>query len=511
MDESSRPNEKEAYRWRRGLKPLFPNVKAENDFKVDYSCDSAVEYFKLFLNDSMITHLVNETNRYSVETTGSSIQCTFSEMCSFISITILMGICKLPSYRLYWNPSYRFEPIAKLMGLTRFETIKKCFHVNDNANAIQRGNEGYDTFFKIRPLIDHIRENCKKIEPENRQAVDEQMVKFKGRHNAKQYMPKKPIRWGYKIISRCGESGLVYNFHIIGEPWNVPKDSIGFVGDVVISLCKNLDSNGIFYLFCDRFYTSLPLLKTLKSRGIFAVGTIMQNRLRGCPLQSDKEMERGSHDQLVDANSGVTVVKWMDSKSVTLASAFCGAEPLSNCQRFVRKEHQKKSFPCPNIVKEYNRHMGGVDLHDMLKSLYSVDRKGKFFYMRLCNYLFGLCVINGWILYRRSCGKENAEMTLLQFTASVAEDLARGTTRAKRGRPTEVDKETPSKRRNKFSCTPSQQLRFDSSVMHLPHHVDKGRCKRCINGFSRWQCTSCEVRLCLTDQRNCFADFHKKK
>ena len=139
----------------------------------------------------------------------------------------------------------------------------------------------------------------------------------------------------------------------------------------------------------------LPLLKKLKSKNIFAVGTILQNRLHGCPLASDKELSRGCHDQFVDANSEVTVVKWMDTKLVILASTFCSAEPMSTCQRYVRKEKQRKTFPCPNIVKQYNRHMGGVDLHDMLKSLYSVDRKGKKFYLRLCNYLFGLCVING--------------------------------------------------------------------------------------------------------------------
>ena len=484
---------------------------ASDNFKCDYYCGSAMDYFEIFLNDSMITHIVDETNRYSVEQSGSSIQCTFAEMCSFISIIILMGVCKLPSYRLYWNPKYRFEPIARLMGLTRYETIKKYFHVNDNANSVPAGTDGHDTFFKIRPLIDHIRENCRNIEPEKRQAVDEQMVKFKGRHNAKQYMPKKSTRWGYKIITRYGESGLVYNLHIIGEPWSVPQDSIGFVGDIVVHLCKNLETEGPFYFFCDRFYTSLPLLKKLKSKNIFSVGTILQNRLHGCPLASDKELSRGCHDQFVDANSEVTVVKWMDTKLVILASTFCSAEPMSTCQRYVRKEKQRKTFPCPNIVKQYNRHMGGVDLHDMLKSLYSVDRKGKKFYLRLCNYLFGLCVINGWLLYRRSCPEGVHEMTLLQFTASVAEELATGITRSKRGRPTKTSyEEAPSKRRSLVSPSPSSSVRYDSE-RHLPIHTEKGRCKQCINGFSRWKCSRCSVRLCLTDVRNCFFDYHQSK
>ena len=86
------------------------------------------------------------------------------------------------------------------------------------------------------------------------------------------------------------------------------KGFIGFVGDIVIHLCENVKTSETYFLFCDRFYTSLPLLQKLKTREIYAVGTIMLNRLRGCPFLSDKEMEGGSHDQLVDANSGVTVV-----------------------------------------------------------------------------------------------------------------------------------------------------------------------------------------------------------
>ena len=117
--------------------------------------------------------------------------------------------------------------MADTMGLNRFETIKRYFHVTNNALQLPRDSPDSDPLFKIRPLLEHVRNNCHRIEPEVRQCVDESMIKYKGRSHLRRYMPKKPIRWGFKVITRCGISGIVYDFHIDGENFERPFDSIG--------------------------------------------------------------------------------------------------------------------------------------------------------------------------------------------------------------------------------------------------------------------------------------------
>ena len=42
-----------------------------------------------------------------------------------------------------------------------------------------------------------------------------------------------------------------------------------------------------------------------------------------------------------------------------------------------QKDWSKKLFPCPLPVIDYNKHMGHVNLSDMLKGLYDIDRKTK--------------------------------------------------------------------------------------------------------------------------------------
>lgn len=45
-------------------------------------------------------------------------------------------------------------------------------------------------------------------------ALDESMVKFKGRSSIQQYMPKKPVKRGYKIWMLADQSGYAWNFQI---------------------------------------------------------------------------------------------------------------------------------------------------------------------------------------------------------------------------------------------------------------------------------------------------------
>ena len=191
---------------------------------------------------------------------------------------------------MYWTPAYRIAPIADCMGLNRFETIKRYFHVNNNVNQPGRDDPNYDPLYKVRPLFNHVRENCRNVAPEVRQCIDEQMVKFKGKSRLRRYMPKKPIRWGFKIIARCGASGMIYDFYVDGDTSERPQNSIGFTGDIVVQLCNSLPS-GNYFLYTDRFYTSLPMLKKLlREKQIHCIGTILPNRLKSCPLKNDREL-----------------------------------------------------------------------------------------------------------------------------------------------------------------------------------------------------------------------------
>jgi len=96
-------------------------------------------------------------------------------------------------------------------------------------------------------------------------------------------------------------------------------------------------------------------------------------------------------------------------------------------QRWDRKEHKHVQVSCPAIVKEYNEHMGEVDVFDMLMSLYKVDHKSTEWHIRIFFWALNVAIINGWLLYRRHCQQLQQpiciQQDLVEFTSAISEAL----------------------------------------------------------------------------------------
>ena len=109
----------------------------------------------------------------------------------------------------------------------------------------------------------------------------------------------------------------------------------------------------------------MELQVLVRSWSIWKIGTIRSNHLRGCKLKSEKEQRksgRGSVDSCVGTKSGIAVVRWMDSSAVQLSSTHVAVETMASVKRGDRKQRKYITVSCPAVVKEYNTHMGGVDL-----------------------------------------------------------------------------------------------------------------------------------------------------
>ena len=81
---------------------------------------------------------------------------------------------------------------------------------------------------------------------------------------------------------------------------------------------------------------------------------------------------RGTFDFRSD--SSVVCVKWNDNCPVTVASNYCGVNPIQKVERRVKNE-QKKIVDQPFLIKMYNQGMGGIDVCDKLLSSYRPDIK----------------------------------------------------------------------------------------------------------------------------------------
>ena len=121
------------YRWRK-RNPVLPNSSnTGDDFPEPPAVDqSPRKYFDQFLEPTFFTYIAEQSNLYSVQQIDNSVNTNAHEIEQFIGILVQMGVLKYPQYQMYWSPKTRASVITDVMGLTRFENLKRFFHLNDN-------------------------------------------------------------------------------------------------------------------------------------------------------------------------------------------------------------------------------------------------------------------------------------------------------------------------------------------------------------------------------------------
>ena len=130
-------SKKHIYRWRHRNIPMN-NVPFHEDKEDIQELKTNLEYFKLFWNDELINLLAEQTNLYSTQKTGFSVNTNKDEIEQFLEINITMGIIQLPSYAMYWSQKMRHPPIADEMSLKRYEALRRVLHFVDNATSDQQ-------------------------------------------------------------------------------------------------------------------------------------------------------------------------------------------------------------------------------------------------------------------------------------------------------------------------------------------------------------------------------------
>lgn len=124
---------------------------------------SPIEHFSKVFTEDVWELMVSQTNLYSCQQTGNPISVNLSEMKGFIGALILMGIVDMPSYTDYWSLDLRYEKVASVMPLKRFQSIRRYLHFSDNNLS-----ENPDRNVKIRPLTELIRKNFLAIPEEGK-------------------------------------------------------------------------------------------------------------------------------------------------------------------------------------------------------------------------------------------------------------------------------------------------------------------------------------------------------
>ena len=162
---------------------------------------------------------------------------------------------------MYWSKEFKYDPIASTMTLKRYETLRRFLHASDK-------------LFKVRPLLNLVRNNCIKIEPEQHHSTDEQIIPAKTKRSGgvKQHNPKKIHKWGFKNMVRAGRSGIIYDFFMYSGKHSAGADKCE-VENSVLRLVQNIPKHQNYQVFFDNWFSTFPLLLKLQSMGILATAT----------------------------------------------------------------------------------------------------------------------------------------------------------------------------------------------------------------------------------------------
>ena len=98
-----------------------------------------------------------------------------------------------------------YSGVSSVMGRNRFEALFRNIHFVNNLDVNQE--EKSDRLWKLQPWVNSLRKIFLQV------SLETHFWKS-GKSLLRQYMPKKPHKWGFKLWGRSGVSGFLYDFDI---------------------------------------------------------------------------------------------------------------------------------------------------------------------------------------------------------------------------------------------------------------------------------------------------------
>ena len=155
--------------------------------------------------------------------------------------------------------------------------------------------------------------------------VGEPMIPCFGNYSAKQFIKRKPSKFGYKIWCLSTNNGyLIRCGPYSGNGDYNPK--LGFGGSLVAKLIPKLPSDFKFNVAFDKLFTSLNPVKMLAENEIGGTGTLRENRIDKCTIRNNIAIGKespGTYNFRYNSAHKILIVRWNGNSVVTL---------VSNCQ-----------------------------------------------------------------------------------------------------------------------------------------------------------------------------------
>ena len=242
------------------------------------------------------------------------------------------------------------------MSFHRFEDLNHFLQINsdlpNNLPAVQ----------KLQPLIDLSKKFKNYYTPSYAISIDESMCPFRGRFKYLVYEPKKPKKWGIKLINES-DAATGYCLGItpyLGKETYLQDKEVKTL-ELIIQRCKEYEKGNHFY--CDNFYCHPNLAIKIKQSGQEMTGTIRVTR-KDVPQKFEESKVKRGEAKAFQHEEGVFLIKYHDKRKVNL---------LTTRDSLCIKEYNSargKSYKRPQVITNYVQRMRGVDKLNQLSHYY---------------------------------------------------------------------------------------------------------------------------------------------
>mgnify|MGYP003406709624 FL=1 len=407
--------------------------------KVPGGIEEPIDFFKLFLTDELISNIVEETNKYALtkisktklrprSTWRSWKPVTVDELNAFIGVILNIGLLPVKNLQDCWTREFNLHiPFyGKIFRRERFFQIFWNIHLNENIP-----NPNLRTrVLKVDNFLKYIENKFQKHYIPNKDiSIDEAVIKFKGKISFITYNKNKPTKWGIRMYLLTDATNA-YVYSILPYYGSLTTENLirpelpassRIVMHLYSRLLHNLPNAKGYHVFCDRYYSSVPLANELLKINCNFTGTINRNRKFIPKFIKNPKFENTNKVVACRANN-ILLLAWHDKNIVTTIST---ANTSSSCL-VKRKNYDgtEKILSKPHVIVSYTKYMRGVDRADQLASSYCFLRKSLKWWRKLFFWGIEMCSVNAYVLYKTTMLKNNKiPMPHFKFVSELVKQL----------------------------------------------------------------------------------------
>lgn len=291
---------------------------------------SKFEVWKLLFDDSIMDTILVNTNK-KIQSVRSKLgdktnmsnyrDTNIEEINALLGLLLVSSILKSNDETLesvFSKDLYSRPIFSATMSIKRYKVLISCIRFDDMETRAQRRLQ--DKAAPISEIFAKFIRNCQNVYCVSSEVtIDEMLIPFRGRCSFKVYMPKKPKKYGMKVMCLADSktSYLLNAYLYTGKGsdslgLNEEEKELGVPSQSVIRLSEPiLGSNR--NITADNWFSSMELVEELLKRKLTYVGTMKRNK-REIPLDFLQNPHRPVGSSIYGFKKESTLVSFVPKK-----------------------------------------------------------------------------------------------------------------------------------------------------------------------------------------------------